>query len=90
MKTYSVTLSNDSCVFDSRDEIPTAEEAVAFASGRGSSYRVYVSTVESESKGIQVMATYHTLTDLFAVDVSWYDAVNLTPAQFADHIRANL
>lgn len=90
MKTYSVALSNDSCIFDSRDEIPTAKEAVAFAAGRGSSYRVYVSTEESESKGIQVMATYYTMTNHFAVDTSWCTAVNLTPEQFAAHIRTHL
>lgn len=89
MKTYSVALSNDSCIFDSRDEIPTAKEAVAFASGRGGSYRVYVSTEESESKGYTIMATYYTMSDHFAVDTAW-DSVNMTPEQFAAHIRTHL
>lgn len=88
MKKYNVTLSNKQCIFDQRDNIETAEEAVAFASGRGSSYLVYIDAGEVEAGG-RIKATHHTSTNTFAVDNGW-DSIYLTPEQFADYIRKNV
>lgn len=85
MKNYNVTLSNNQCIFDQRDNIETAEEAVAFASGRGSSYLVYVDAGGDKT----IKAKHHTSRNTFAVEDGW-DWVYLTPAQFADYIRKNL
>ena len=88
MKSYNVTLSNKQCIFDQRDNIETAEEAVAFASGRGSSYLVYIDAGKGEN-GECIKATHHTSTNTFAVDDGW-DCIYLAPAQFADYLRKNL
>jgi hypothetical protein len=41
-KTWSVCLNNESCIFDSADGFKTLEEALNWATGRGSKYNVQV------------------------------------------------
>lgn len=88
MKSYNVTLSNKQCIFDQRNNIETAEEAVDFAAGRGYTYVVYIDAGKSD-KGECIKATYRTSHNAFAVEDGW-DCIYLTPAQFADYIRKNL
>ena len=42
MKKYNVALSNDSCIFDSRDGFDTVAEALSWASNRGRSYTIQI------------------------------------------------
>lgn len=78
MKKYNVTLSNESCIFDTCENIATAEEAIAFASGRGSVYQVFIDVGKEDT----IIATHYTDKNSFAVcngmDYIFYSADDFT------------
>lgn len=84
MKRYNVTLSNYSCIFDSREGIETAAEAVEFAMGRGSHYRVYVDAGDAFD---EVRAECYSETNVFHVQVGMEHCRHMTAAQFASYIE---
>lgn len=63
MKKYNVTLSNESCIFDTCENIATVEEAVAFASGRGSVYQVFIDTGKEDT----IVASHYTDINSFSI-----------------------
>ena len=86
MKLYNVTLSNNSCIFDSHDGFTTAAEAADFAADRGGKYRVYV---DAGNKRSTITATYYTDKDSFAVDEG-FDYTFMTRAHFARYLEITL
>lgn len=86
MKSYNVSLSNNSCIFDSRSGFSTAAEAADFAAGRGGKYRVYVDAGDEENV---ITATHYTDKDSFAVDEG-FDYTFMTRAQFARYLEITL
>lgn len=86
MKLYNVSLSNNSCIFDSHDGFTTAAEAVDFAADRGGKYRVYVDAGNARNT---IMATYYTDKDSFAVDEG-FDYTFMTRAHFARYLEITL
>jgi hypothetical protein len=88
-KTYNVSLANNQCVFDSHSGFATSAEAVDFAAGRGSKYRVYIDAGNADNT---IMATYYQRRGTFALDAGpWDDDVTyLNQAQFCDYVQRNL
>ena len=87
MKHYDVTLANKDCIFDNRQTIETAAEAVDFAMGRGGKYLVYVSS--SDDPEYTIKATYYGSRDAFAVDTGFND-VFMSRSQFVDYLEKKL
>ena len=87
MKTYNVTLVNSDCIFDSRSGIETAEEAVAFATGRGGSYIVWVDAGDVTN---QIKAKHYTHNESFAVDEGLEEWTNMSNQQFVRYLQITL
>ena len=86
MKTYHVTLANNSCIFDDCSGISTAAEAADFAAGRGGKYRVYVDAGNNDNV---IVATYYTDKDSFAVDEG-FDYTFMSRAHFSRYLEISI
>lgn len=85
-KVYSVTLSNNQCIFDGREDLETLEEVIRFIVGRGNKYKVYVSAGKDT-----VIATYYDRKGLFTIDHDgWGDVRYYNQEQFKYYLDKNL
>lgn len=79
---YEVGLSNEQCLFDS-NTFNTLDEALAFASGRGGTYTVNISSFDS--KGDMIGSVHLSASDTGSDTLfKLFDCVNWTPISRSD------
>lgn len=87
-KKYSVTLSNQDCIFASHGGFDTAEKALEWATGRGGSYVAHIDVGKAEEgKTVSVSVD----DESFSIWDEWErEWKRYTAAQLAGYLRSNL
>lgn len=85
MKKYNVSLSNDSCIFDSFEGFDTIEEAIEFSIGRGGRYVIQLDAGKSE-EGESISIAYDSDNDTFSHYNGW-EWVNIKPEEIKKYIN---
>lgn len=86
-KTYNVGLSNKQVLFDSREGIASAREAVEYIIDRGGTYRV---SIDAGDAANTLLATYHTEANSFDVMGEWGKVNKYKPDEFTAIIESTL
>ena len=84
MRKYNVTLSNNSCIFDSFEGFESIEDALEFSIGRGGRYVIQLDAGKAE-EGESISIAYDSDAETFSHYNGW-EWVNINPKNIKKYI----